>query len=65
VGVVHGTMAFLPKAAQLTIGAVEKNRRRASIGPDAQLFDAAARISQRDARSALGKLIARRTATIV
>ncbi len=53
------------KAAQLIIGAVEKNKRRALIGPDAHLFDAAARISPRGAQWALGKLIARSTATIV
>jgi len=52
------------KAAQLIIGAVEKNKRRALIGPDAHLFDAAARISPRGAQWALGKLIARSTATI-
>ena len=53
------------KAAQLIIGAVEKNKRRALIGPDAHLFDAAARISPRGAQWALGKLIARSTVTIV
>ena len=64
-GVVHGTLAYLPKAAQLIIGAVEKSKDRALMGPVAHLFDAAARISQRGAQSALGKLIARSTATIV
>ncbi len=53
------------KAAQLILGAVEKNKRRALIGPDAHLFDAAARISPRGTQWALGKLIARSTATIV
>jgi len=53
------------KAAQLILGAVRKNKRRALIGPDAHLFDAAARISPRGAQWALGKLIARSTATIV
>jgi len=53
------------KAAQLIIGAVEKNKRRALIGPDAHLFDAAARISPRGAQWALGKLIARSAASIV
>jgi len=43
------------KAAQLILGAVEKNKRRALIGPDAHVFDAAARIS----------LIARGNSTIV
>ena len=52
------------KAAQLIIGAVEKNKRRALIGPDAHLFDAAARISPRGAQWALGRLIARSTATV-
>jgi butyryl-CoA dehydrogenase len=32
------------KAARLILGAVRKNKRRALIGPDAHLFDAAARI---------------------
>ncbi len=53
------------KAAQLIIGAVEKNKRRALIGPDAHVFDAAARISPRGAQWALGKLIARGNSTIV
>ncbi len=53
------------KAAQLIIGAVEKNKRRALIGPDAHLFDAAARISPRASQWALGKLIARSTTTLV
>jgi butyryl-CoA dehydrogenase len=53
------------KAAQLIIGAVEKNKRRALIGPDAHVFDAAARISPRGAQWALGKLVARGTPTIV
>jgi len=53
------------KAAQLILGAVRKNKRRALIGPDAHLFDAAARISPRGAQWALGKLIARSTAAIV
>ena len=53
------------KAAQLIIGAVEKNKRRALIGPDAHLFDAAARISPRASQWALGKLIARSSSAIV
>jgi butyryl-CoA dehydrogenase len=53
------------KAAQLIIGAVEKNKRRALIGPDAHVFDAAARISPRGAQWALGKLVARGNSTIV
>lgn len=47
------------KAARLIIGAVEKNKRRALIGPDAHLFDAASRISPRGSQWALGKLLAR------
>ena len=53
------------KAAKLIIGAVEKNKRRALIGPDAHLFDAAARLSPRGSQWALGKLIARGNSTIV
>ena len=53
------------KAAQLIIGAVEKNKRRALIGPDAHVFDAAARISPRASQWALGKLIARGNTAIV
>ena len=53
------------KAAQLIIGAVEKNKRRALIGPDAHVFDAAARISPRGSQWALGKLIARSSTSIV
>ena len=53
------------KAAQLIIGAVEKNKRRALIGPDAHLFDAAARLSPRGAQWLLGKLIGRTPRTIV
>ena len=53
------------KAAQLIIGAVEKNKRRALIGPDAHLFDAAARISPRASQWTLGKLIARSSSAIV
>jgi len=53
------------KAAQLIIGAVEKNKRRALIGPDAHVFDAAARISPRGAQWVLGKLVARGNSTIV
>ena len=47
------------KAAQLIIGAVEKNKRRALIGPDAHVFDAAARISPRGSQWALGKILSR------
>jgi len=53
------------KAARLILGAVEKNKRRALIGPDAHLFDAAARISPRVSQWALGKMIARSGSTIV
>ena len=53
------------KAAQLILGAVEKNKRRALIGPDAHLFDAAARISPRASQWALGKVIARSSGAIV
>jgi butyryl-CoA dehydrogenase len=53
------------KAAKLILGAVEKNKRRALIGPDAHLFDAAARLSPRGSQWALGKLIARGNSTIV
>jgi butyryl-CoA dehydrogenase len=53
------------KAAQLILGAVEKNKRRALIGPDAHLFDAAARLSPRASQWALGKLIARGSTTLV
>jgi NAD(P)-dependent dehydrogenase (short-subunit alcohol dehydrogenase family) len=52
------------KAAQLILGAVEKNKRRALIGPDAHLFDAAARISPRGSQWALGKIISRSTTPI-
>lgn len=60
-------MAFTTpeKAARLIIGAVEKNKRRALIGPDAHVFDAAARLSPRGAQWAIGKLVGRRAATIV
>ncbi len=53
------------KAAKLIIGAVEKNKRRALIGPDAHLFDAAARISPRGAQWVLGRLIARTNRSLV
>ena len=53
------------KAAQLILGAVEKNKRRALIGPDAHLFDAAARLSPRASQWALGKLIARSSTALV
>ena len=53
------------KAAQLILGAVEKNKRRALIGPDAHVFDAAARLSPRASQWALGKLIARSSTTLV
>ena len=53
------------KAAKLIVGAVEKNKRRALIGPDAHLFDAAARLSPRGSQWALGKLIARGNSTVV
>ncbi len=53
------------KAAQLIIGAVEKNKRRALIGPDAHVFDFASRFSPRVSQWALGKLAARRSGAIV
>jgi len=53
------------KAARLILGAVRKNKRRALIGPDAHLFDAAARLSPRASQWALGKLIARSSGAIV
>jgi NADP-dependent 3-hydroxy acid dehydrogenase YdfG len=53
------------KAAQLILGAVEKNKRRALIGPDAHVFDAAARLSPRASQWALGKLVARSNTTII
>ncbi len=53
------------KAAQLILGAVRRNKRRALIGPDAHLFDAAARISPRASQWALGRLAARNRTTIV
>jgi butyryl-CoA dehydrogenase len=53
------------KAARLILGAVRKNKRRALIGPDAHLFDAAARISPRASQWALGKVIARSSGPIV
>ncbi len=53
------------KAARLILGAVRKNKRRALIGPDAHLFDAAARISPRASQWALGKLVARSSSAIV
>ena len=48
------------KAAQLILGAVRKNKRRALIGPDAHVFDLAARCSPRAAQWAIGRLAARR-----
>jgi butyryl-CoA dehydrogenase len=53
------------KAAQLILGAVAKNKRRALIGPDAHLFDAAARLSPRASQWALGKLISRSSTALV
>jgi butyryl-CoA dehydrogenase len=53
------------KAATLILGAVRRNKRRALIGPDAHLFDAAARISPRGSQWALGKLAARGNTTLV
>ena len=53
------------KAAQLILGAVVKNKRRALIGPDAHLFDAAARLSPRATQWALGKLVARNSPRFV
>jgi butyryl-CoA dehydrogenase len=53
------------KAARLILGAVRKNKRRALIGPDAHLFDAAARLSPRASQWALGRLAARSNTTLV
>jgi NAD(P)-dependent dehydrogenase (short-subunit alcohol dehydrogenase family) len=53
------------KAAQLILGAIAKNKRRAMIGPDAHVFDAAARISPRLACWSIGKLAARTDNVIV
>jgi NAD(P)-dependent dehydrogenase (short-subunit alcohol dehydrogenase family) len=53
------------KAARLIIGAVEKNKRRALIGPDAHLFDAAARVSPRGSQWALGKILSRNSTNLV
>ena len=53
------------KAARLILGAVRRNKRRALIGPDAHLFDAAARISPRASQWALGKVIARSSGALV
>lgn len=48
------------KAAQLILGAVAKNKRRALIGPDAHVFDAAARLSPRFSQWLIGRTAARR-----
>ncbi len=53
------------KAAQLILGAVAKNKRRALIGPDAHVFDAAARLSPRTAQWAIGRWASRRARTVV
>jgi NAD(P)-dependent dehydrogenase (short-subunit alcohol dehydrogenase family) len=53
------------KAARLILGAVRKNKRRALIGPDAHLLDAAARLSPRASQWALGRLAARSNTTLV
>ncbi len=53
------------KAARLILGAVAKNKRRALIGPDAHIFDFAARFSPRVSQWALGKLAKRRARTVV
>lgn len=53
------------RAAQLILGAVQKNKRRALIGPDAHVFDFAARFSPRGSQWALGKLAARSNRQIV
>ena len=53
------------KAARMILGAVRRNKRRALIGPDAHLFDAAARISPRASQWALGKLVARGSGALV
>ncbi|MEM1334576.1 MAG: SDR family NAD(P)-dependent oxidoreductase [Actinomycetota bacterium] len=47
------------QAARWIIGAVLKNKRRALIGPDAHVFDLAARISPRGAQWAIGRLAGR------
>ena len=53
------------KAAQLILGAVAKNKRRALVGPDAHLFDLAARVSPRASQWALGRVAARTGTTVV
>lgn len=47
------------QAADWILGAVLKNKRRALIGPDAHLFDLAARLSPRGAQWLIGRLGAR------
>jgi NAD(P)-dependent dehydrogenase (short-subunit alcohol dehydrogenase family) len=53
------------KAARLILGAVRNNKRRALIGPDAHVFDAAARLSPRASQWAIGKLVARSSTALV
>ena len=53
------------KAARLILGAVAKNKRRALIGPDAHIFDFAARFSPRASQWALAKLAKRRARAVV
>lgn len=53
------------KAAQLILGAVQKNKRRALIGPDAHIFDFAARFSPRGSQWVLGRLAARSNRPVV
>ncbi|MGI9643693.1 MAG: acetoin dehydrogenase, partial [Ilumatobacteraceae bacterium] len=53
------------KAAELILGAVAKNKRRALIGPDAHVFDAASRVSPRLGQWAIAKLAARRGRVVV
>ncbi|RLE24318.1 MAG: acetoin dehydrogenase [Actinobacteria bacterium] len=53
------------KAAQLILGAVGKNKRRALIGRDAHVFDFAARVSPRGSQWALGKLAARNNSPLI
>ncbi|MEO1059131.1 MAG: SDR family NAD(P)-dependent oxidoreductase [Actinomycetota bacterium] len=47
------------QAANWILGAMLKNKRRALIGPDAHVFDIAARVSPRGAQWLIGRLAAR------
>ena len=47
------------QAARWILGAMLKNKRRALIGPDAHVFDVAARVSPRGAQWLIGRLAGR------